>query len=313
MLTSEASIEDLAKFRLPVQISLAAGAFKVLDVIDALKAGMSWLQRMAAIPLHCDPVKLSPLVVQTALGLILSMTLVLAARAAPEEIQVYQDDLSNPGQFGVDVHQNYVLSGKSGGDYAGAEPSLHTYRLTPEFYLGITKNLEAGFYILSSVTPDGTVAIDGEKARLKFIAPRPSDQKWYWGANLEVGEVRRRFDQNPGHAEMKGIFGGEAGPFVYAVNGNIDWTLSGPKPAPVSFEMDTKLNYKLSEKLQAGVETYNGAGPFKALGPLKKNDQFVYAGVDFNLAGHDVNLGLGRNLTNISDGWVAKVIIGSHF
>lgn len=31
-----------------------------------------------------------------------------AARAADEEIQVYQDDMSKKGHYGLDVHVNYV-------------------------------------------------------------------------------------------------------------------------------------------------------------------------------------------------------------
>ncbi len=33
------------------------------------------------------------------------------AAAAPEEIQVYMDEMSDPGQFGLDIHNNYVLTG----------------------------------------------------------------------------------------------------------------------------------------------------------------------------------------------------------
>jgi len=33
------------------------------------------------------------------------------AAAAPEEIQVYLDDLVGTGNFGTDVHNNYVVSG----------------------------------------------------------------------------------------------------------------------------------------------------------------------------------------------------------
>jgi hypothetical protein len=249
-------------------------------------------------------------------ALILAVVGILApslAVAAPEEIQVYQDELSKPGETGVDLHLNSVISGKPGSDFAGGEPSLHTFRATPEFYLGLTPNLEAGLYILTSVTSDGTSTIDGQKVRLKYIAPRPAAQAWYWGVNFEIGNVRHRFDRNPVSAELKGIFGGEAGRFVYALNGNLDWTVSGHKPEPASFELAAKLNYKLSDKVQAGLESYLGAGPFKALGPLKRNDEFVFGVVDFDLAGHDISLGLGRNLTNLSDGWVAKAIIGSKF
>lgn len=57
-----------------------------------------------------------------------------AAHAAPEEIQVYIDDLDEPGEVGLDTHINYVATGESTrGDYPGAEDSLKRLRITPEF------------------------------------------------------------------------------------------------------------------------------------------------------------------------------------
>ncbi|MFX7853876.1 hypothetical protein ABTK08_20205, partial [Acinetobacter baumannii] len=67
------------------------------------------------------------------------------AMAAPEEIQVYIDDLDSPGEVGLDTHINYTATGASTrGDYQGAEDSLHRLRITPEFSLGLTRHLEAG-------------------------------------------------------------------------------------------------------------------------------------------------------------------------
>lgn len=60
-----------------------------------------------------------------------------AAYAADEEIQVYVDDMSDPGEIGLDTHVNYVFSGESTvSDYSGAQDSLHRLRVTPEFSYG---------------------------------------------------------------------------------------------------------------------------------------------------------------------------------
>ena len=55
-----------------------------------------------------------------------------AAHAAPEEIQVYIDDLNRPGGSGVDLHVNYVPIGDGEVDYPGQQPSLRRLRLMPE-------------------------------------------------------------------------------------------------------------------------------------------------------------------------------------
>ena len=62
-----------------------------------------------------------------AIFLTLAAALALAgpALAADEEIQVYMDEMDRPGQFGLDLHNNYVLSGDAGVDYAGEQSSLH--------------------------------------------------------------------------------------------------------------------------------------------------------------------------------------------
>ena len=71
--------------------------------------------------------------------------------AAPEEIQVYLDDLRAPGQLGVDVHNNFVVSGRSTPDYPGEQAPAKVYRLTPEFAYGLSKTTELGLYLLLSL------------------------------------------------------------------------------------------------------------------------------------------------------------------
>ncbi len=57
----------------------------------------------------------------TGLGLALMSA---ACFAAPEEIQVYLDDLTEPGRFGTDLHNNFVISG-----YSSSIPNLRTRRM----------------------------------------------------------------------------------------------------------------------------------------------------------------------------------------
>ena len=140
-------------------------------------------------------------------GALASVCLPAAARAASEEIQVYMDELNRPGEIGLDVHLNDVLTGDGAPDYPGAESSLHRLRITPEFSLGITNTLELGAYLpLATLSRDGTVRVDGVKLRLKYLAPH-KEEGFYWGANLELGKVSRRLDVNPynGAGPLRGL------------------------------------------------------------------------------------------------------------
>ena len=234
----------------------------------------------------------------------------LPAASAPEEIQVYQDDSVGAGRFGLDLHNSYVVSGAQIADYSGGVAPNHQYRLTPEFYYGLTSTIELGLYVLSDRDASGRTAIGGEKVRIKYIAPRPEGRDWYWGVNLEVGRVGARYDQNPWNTELKGIWGWRRGRWDVAVNANVDAALSGRKPPPPSLEITTKVGYRTAPDLSFGVETFDTLGDRRNFGRFSQNEQAIYAVSDFKLRGFDLNLGVGRGLTAPSDHWVVKAVIG---
>lgn len=234
-----------------------------------------------------------------------------AVRAAPEEIQVYIDDMSAPGRFGLDVHANFVATGARVDDYPGEQQSLDRFRVTPEFAYGLTANLEAGLYLpLATIDDAGRVGVDGAKVRLKFIAPRSADQTWFWGVNFELGGVDHRLDVNPWNAELKGIIGDRIGPWTVAFNPNLDFKVSGPVSAPASVELDLQVTYDLSRTLSVGVETYNGAGELRRFGNFAVAEQSTFLVVNKSFGRWDVNLGVGRGYGASRDGLVLKAIIG---
>ena len=237
-----------------------------------------------------------------------------AAQAAPEEIQVYMDEINRPGEIGLDVHVNHVLSGDGAPDYSGAEPSLHRLRVTPEFSLGLTKTLELGAYLpLATVARDGVVRVDGFKFRLKYLAPH-TETGFYWGANLELGKVSRRLDVNPYNGELKLIGGWRKGRWIIGVNGNFDFVVSGPSHDPITFELATKLGYKVTRALTLGVESYNGGGALRALGHFGSNEQTTFVAADTSVDTHwgrfDINAGLGKGYGANTDATILKFTIG---
>ncbi|HLY97039.1 MAG TPA: hypothetical protein VKO66_07460, partial [Sideroxyarcus sp.] len=98
------------------------------------------------------------------------------AFAAPDEIQVYTEETNDPGQFGLEQHLNYSIEGARTPEYPGQMPPHHVMQITPEFSYGITKSLEAGLYVPFAITPAGDTFLNGLRARLKYIAPRQSDE-----------------------------------------------------------------------------------------------------------------------------------------
>ncbi len=222
------------------------------------------------------------------------------------------DDMSKPGGFGMDVHNNIVISGSGTPDYPGAQPPNHVYRLTPEFYYGISDALELGLYVLTTTASGNSPNYDGAKIRLKYIYPHDEASGSFWGANLEIGKTTLRVSQAAWNAELKGIYGYRSGRWTFAVNPNLDWSLSTPS-SPLSLDIDTKIAYKTNAGYQLGLESYNECGPLNNLGHLNQQSETLFAVLDTQLGKFDLNAGIGYGLTTASDRWLIKFIVGTHF
>lgn len=241
----------------------------------------------------------------------LTLALPIAAAAAPEEIQIYVDDMTPQGHFGLDVHNNYVMSGSGTSDYPGGQPPVHVYRFTPEFYYGLRDTVELGLYALTTHPVAGDTNFDGAKVRVKFIAPHDTSYGLFWGANFELGETSLRVSQYPWNAELKGILGFRTERWLFALNPNLDKAISAGQPFTV--DVDSKIAYRTDAGYQVGVESYNELGPVSDMGHLGQHSETVYAVVDTTVRGVDLNAGIGRGLTTESDRWTVKLILGFHF
>lgn len=232
------------------------------------------------------------------------------ASAAPEEVQVYMDELNPAGDIGLDVHANYVPDGVRAADYTGQQPSLHRWRITPEFSLGLGDGFEAGLYLpLATIAPGGPLRADGIKGRLKWLAPH-GEEGFFWGANLELGRVSRRLDINPWNGELKLIGGWRRGRWRVGVNENFDFVVDGPRHDPISTELATKIDYKLTNAFRLGVESYNGLGPLRDPGHLPKQEHATYLTIDTKLGRWDLNAGVGHGYGVNPDHIIFKFIIG---
>ena len=233
----------------------------------------------------------------------------LQAHAAPEEIQIYMDELDAAGEPGLDVHVNDVFQGVPGPAFPGGEPSLHRWRVTPEFSLGLGYGFEAGAYLpVATIAPDGKIRADGVKLRMKWLAPH-EEEGFYWGANYEVGYSDHFIDTHHWNNEIKLIAGWRNERWEVATNGNIDFALSGPNPGPATIDFDEKVGYKLSKVLTLGVETYNELGGLRSFGQFSIYDQLTFIAADAHLGAWDINAGIGKGYGGNIDHLIVKFII----
>lgn len=232
------------------------------------------------------------------------------ALAAPDEIQVYLDDVRAPGETGLELHLNYVPKGRKTPDYPGEIPPHRVFRATPEFSIGLRPNWDVGLYLPAEFAPGANAYLDGARLRLKYLAPGESTKPFFYGANLEVGQVPLRVSEDRYASELRGILGYRGGPWLFAVNPILGWALSGPdKSSTPDLTLNFKIARELNDEWSFGIEHYAGFGRINRIANSSQQDHVFYFVADFERKGFGANFGIGRGLTSASDDWVVKAIL----
>lgn len=235
------------------------------------------------------------------------------AFAAPDEIQVYTDDMNEPGEFGLELHVNYVIDGARQAEYAGGSPSHHMLQTTPEFSYGITRNWEAGMYLPASYEENGNLYGNGLRLRMKYIATPDAGSKLFWGLNVEYGYTNLRVAESEWGMELRPIIGYRTDNWLLSFNPILGMDMSSNFSHQPQFEPAFKIARTVAEGVQAGLEYYGEYGYTNSLLPPGERVNYLYAAVDIEKHGFDLNFGIGRGDSNASDSWVAKAIIAFPF
>ncbi len=228
------------------------------------------------------------------------------AFAAPDEIQVYADDINAPGEMELEIHTNYVTRGRKDSDYPGERPPYGVLRLTPELSWGLAENWDMGLYLPLAYSNAGSFALDGAKLRLKYLR---NDDGLFYGANLEVGYSPRRVAENYWNSELRGIVGIKSGPWLVAVNPVLGWDMSGKggNTTP-DFDMAFKVTREVAHNWALGIEHYAELGKADHLHAWRESGQSTYAVVEYEGRGWELNLGIGHGWTESADKTTLKAI-----
>src|SRR5262245_51049606 len=165
--------------------------------------------------------------------------------AQQDEIQVYADDISKRGEFGLEWHLNTTPEGRTKPDYPGEITNNHGFRFTPEFSYGLTSDVELGLYLPMLVDGSGDYHFVGVKYRLKWLPIRPKDdaEGWFLGTNTELSRVGYKFSESPWTTELRPIIGYKGKDWLFAFNPILDWDLSnGLASWDPTFVPSVKLN-----------------------------------------------------------------------
>ena len=85
----------------------------------------------------------------------------LAIDQVHDEIQVYNANINDVGQWSYEQHLNYAGIGQTKPEFPGGFTSNHSLQGTPEFAYGVTNWWEAGFYLPFAVAGSGEFLSDG--------------------------------------------------------------------------------------------------------------------------------------------------------
>jgi hypothetical protein len=235
----------------------------------------------------------------------------LAADQVHDEIQVYNAEIAEIGQWTYQQHLNFAAVGQTQPEVPGGFSSNGSLQGTPEFAYGITDWWEGGFYLPFAVTGSGQLLSDGAKIRSLFVVPDAAKRSFFYGINFELGYEMPRFSSTPWGLEIRPIIGVRNAQWEFIVNPIVD--LSFGSGGEADFAPALRLARNLGNDWYVGLEYYGDFGKIGDFLPLEQQSQQLFAVTDFKAGVVDVELGVGYGFTGGSDRLVAKAIIGYAF
>ena len=235
----------------------------------------------------------------------------VAADQVHDEIQVYNAEIADVGQWTYEQHLNYAIVGQTQPEFPGGFTSNRSLQGTPEFAYGITNWWEGGFYLPFAVNSAGEAFSDGAKIRSLFVTPDAAERSFFYGVNFELGYELPQFSQTQWNLEVRPIIGMRNAQWEFIANPIVDVGFGAAGEA--DFAPAMRLARNLGGDRFIGLEYYADFGKIGDFLPLREQNQQLYAVADFKVNALDVELGVGHGFTAGSDGLVVKAIIGYAF
>lgn len=235
-----------------------------------------------------------------------------AHAALPDEIQVYVDDLNDPGRFSLQMHLNTTPVGVETPSYPGETVAAQGVRATAEFAYGVNRDLEAGMYLPFVHASDGDTSLAGLKFRLKWVPVRPPDggNGTFAGLNFEISQVQERFNVDRRGLEFRPILGWRSSEWLLAVNPVLDFALEGPdRYHGPEVQPQFKVARTVAPGFAAGIEYYADLGRLDDIENVSNESHTLYLAIDVDRGPWNINFGIGRGLTSVTDRWTVKMII----
>ncbi len=240
----------------------------------------------------------------------------ISAWAIPDELQIYVDETIPVGKFSLDVTTHTTPSNPKISAEDGLRSSAHLLHISPELGYGLTPNTQLSVQLFGDVDTRGRSRTSGARVGFKTLFFRPDDDDddgAFAGMLVEAGRLPRTLSTNRLDGEIKLILGLRTGRWLFALNPELGFKISGSGESTPDVSARAKVSYRTDAGYHLGLEHYADLGTIKHIGPLNQHSQQTFGVVDFNALGWEFNVGLGRGWNAYSQGWVAKMIVSVPF
>jgi hypothetical protein len=231
------------------------------------------------------------------------------------EIQVYPYETVEPGRTMTELHTNYFPSGTIDAP-PGEYPLNHQSHLTLEVTHGFTKYFEcAGYLVTAPHVPGYGSEFAGVRVRPRFRFRETPNLFFNIGISFELGFNQPEFEANTRTLEIRPILEHEQGRFYLSINPDLSKALKGPdSDEGFEFEPGVKVAWKVSPVVAAGMEYYGAMGALTHFEARTDQRHMIFPTVDLEVSPDwEFNFGVGRGLTDASQHWVFKSIVGYKF
>jgi hypothetical protein len=230
------------------------------------------------------------------------------------EIQVYPSETVDPHATMVEIHSNFTIDGRKT-IQDGVLPTHHAMHETLEITHGFNSWFETGFYVFTSIQPDGGWQYVGSHIRPRVRVP----ERWHLpvGVSLstEFGYARPSFSADTWTWEIRPIIDKKLGRWYFAFNPALEKSFRGPaEHSGVEFAPGLKISYDLFKKATVGIEYYGGLGPIGNFDRLHDQEHQVVPSIDIDFGPNwEFNAGVGVGTTRNTDRLLIKTILGYRF
>jgi len=218
------------------------------------------------------------------------------------EIQVYGSATIPKYTTMIELHSNYTITGPK------ANQNYHPFLQTIEVTTGISENLELGFYIFT-YNNNGKLQYTGSHIRPRVKAP----DEWHLPVGLSLSS-EIGFDIDPTNnnydwgTEIRPIIDKTIGAHYLSFNPSVGISFTNKE---YLFAPNFKYAYSATKKANLGFEYYGNTGnifnPFK----LPEQEHQLYLVLDLFIHPlYEFNLGIGKGLTDVSNGTTIKCYVG---